>query len=475
MKNNNNINLSSLSEIPTYYSSTNYCKLLIGKVKSYFVKTILIIFLFTFMVEEVKAIPEFARKYKISCSTCHYAVPKRNAFGEAFRINGYVMPRGDEQFIKRERVALGAEAWKEVWPDAIYPGWLPASFPLSAYIHQRFVYAPPEGGTKFDFDMPHELELFLGGTFGETYSYFAEWVMFEKGENAPGLKRAFFQINDIIGPENAFNIRVGRLEPGITEGYVDNNRITLEHAMTLDYKATGKWRPRDQQSGIEFRGILNHRFQYALGVVNGEKVTINDATNEKDIYGRVGYKIGGLALDGYQPEGMDALQQTDNWSDNSFTVGAYAYKGNYLADVDNDINNVFTRYGVDAHGNLNRFDLFAGAIFGTDDNPSGLASGTDLEKELNSLAWFVEGQYLIYPWLIAGVRVGGASSDQNDNDLDKYTLISPNITLLALENVRFTIEGLIKIEGDKTIGSDTIEASNDDIVKWIKVNMLFVL
>jgi len=438
-------------------------------------RTILITFFCLFIVEEARAIPEFARKYNTGCSTCHSAVPKRNAFGEAFRINGYVMPSKDKQFIKRQRVALGVEAWKDVWPDAIYPGWLPASFPLSAYIHQRFVYAPHEGGTKFDFDMPHELELFIGGTFGKTYSYFAQWVIFEKGENANGLKRAFFQINDIFGPDNAFNIRAGKLETGITEGYVDNNRITLEHAMTLDYNATGKWKPRDQQSGIEARGILNHRFQYVFGVVNGEEVTTNDATDEKDIYGRLGYKFGGLALDGYQPEGMDALPQSNNWGDNSFTIGVYTYKGNYLSDADNDINNIFKRYGVDAHGNINRFDLFAGVIFGTDNNPSGLANGTDLEKELNSIAWFVEGQYLIYPWLITGIRVGGASSDQNKNDIDKYTLISPNITVLALANVRFTVEGFIKIEGDKTIGGETIKASNEEPVKWIKVNLLFVL
>ena len=437
--------------------------------------------IFLMSVQEVAAIPDFARKYNTSCSTCHYAIPKRNAFGEAFRRNGYVMPMGDEEFIKRQRVPLGAEAWKEVWPEAIYPGWLPGSFPLSAYIHQRVVYAPPEGGTKIDFDMPHELELFLGGTFDETFSFFAEWIMFEKGKNAPGLKRAFFQINDLIGPDNAFNIRVGRLEPAITEGYVDNNRITLEHAMTLDYKATGKWRPRDQQSGIELRGILGHRFQYAVGVVNGEKATINDFSDEKDVYGRVGVKFGGLALDGYQPAGMDALQQTDNWADNSFSVGAYAYHGNYNVEIlekglSSNVDNDFTRYGFDVHANLGRFDLFAGTIFGKDDNPSGLPSGsTDLERELNSLAWFVEGQYLILPWFIAGVRVGGASSDQNDDDIDKYTLISPNITILARANIRFTVEGLIRIDGDKTIGGNTVTAANDDTVHWIKVNMLFVM
>ena len=35
------------------------------------------------------AIPAFARKYKTSCATCHTGYPKLNAFGDAFRRNGY--------------------------------------------------------------------------------------------------------------------------------------------------------------------------------------------------------------------------------------------------------------------------------------------------------------------------------------------------------------------------------------------------
>ncbi len=425
---------------------------------------------FTF-VDRAEAIPAFARKYKTSCTTCHVAIPKRNAFGEAFRRNGYVMPQGDVSLIKQEPIPLGSEGWKEVFPDAIWPGFLPAEFPLSAYIHQRFVWetAESKSGDRVEFDMPHEFEIFIGGTLGDAFSFFGEWIMFEKGKNAPGLKRFFFQFNDVIGPDNLFDIRVGRLEPGITEGYVDNNRITLEHAMTLDYKATGKWRPRDQQSGIEFRGIVDHRFQYIAGVVNGEKKTISDATDEKDFYGRLGYKFGGLSLDGVQQEELTSLKQTDNWADNALTLGAYFYQGNNMADS-NSVDNNFTRYGFDIHGNYNRVDLFAGAILGTDDNPIGFVTGSDKEKEVNSTAWFVEGQYLFYPWLIAGVRIGGAKSDQNDVDIDDFTTISPNLTILARANIRFTIEALYK---SGTVGGQEIKSG--DKFTWLKVNVLFVL
>lgn len=456
----------------------NFFKLLTGTV-------FLLSFIFTLVMvsyDQGDAIPAFARKYRTSCTTCHIAVPKRNAFGEAFRRNGFSMPEGDQMLIKQEPVSLGAEAWKEAFPDAVWPGLLPAEFPISAYVHQRFVaeFGDSKKNNQVEFDMPHELEIFMGGTFDESFSFFGEFVLFEKGKNnqvgGPGLKRFYFQLNDLLGPENAFNIRLGRIEPGITEGLVDNQRVMLEHATTLDYKATGKWRPRDQQSGIEFNGIVNHRFQYAAGVVNGEKATISDATDEKDAYGRVAFKIGGLGLDGYQPQELTELKQSDNWADNAVTVGAYSYFGNYETDtvgIDDD----FTRFGFDLHINYDRFDMYSGAIVGKDKNPDGLpAASTDDEKELNSLAWFVEGYYTIYPWLMPGLRVGSVASDQNEDDHDKYMTFSPNLTMMARANVRVTLEALLKITGDKTVGGVTVEptGADEEKLKWIKANIMFV-
>src|ERR1035437_4355367 len=62
------------------------------------------------------AIPAFARKYETSCMTCHVAPPKLNAFGRAFKNRGYRMPKDDEDLVKQKQVALGAPAWKQVWP-----------------------------------------------------------------------------------------------------------------------------------------------------------------------------------------------------------------------------------------------------------------------------------------------------------------------------------------------------------------------
>ena len=45
---------------------------------------------------KANAIPAFARKYNVACSTCHEAWPKLNDFGELFRDNGYQMLRGKD-------------------------------------------------------------------------------------------------------------------------------------------------------------------------------------------------------------------------------------------------------------------------------------------------------------------------------------------------------------------------------------------
>src|SRR5512142_736558 len=56
-----------------------------------------------------RAVPVFSRKYQTSCQTCHSAFPKLNPFGEAFRLNGYRMPKETEDQIKQTPVSLGSE------------------------------------------------------------------------------------------------------------------------------------------------------------------------------------------------------------------------------------------------------------------------------------------------------------------------------------------------------------------------------
>jgi len=426
-------------------------------------------FSFFFLSQEAQAIPSFARKYRTSCTTCHVAIPKRNAFGEAFRRNGFVLPRGDAQLIKQEPVSLGAEGWKELFPDAVWPGVIPENFPLAAYVHTRATYDPLKpAGQKFGFDMPHELELLLGASFGEYVGLFGEWIAYESGQNAVGLQRFFFQFNDVFGPKDAVNVKVGRFEPGITSGYMNANRITLDRPITIDYRASGFWRPRDNQAGIEVNGILGSRFEYAAGVTNGEGRTV-PFKDQKDVFARVAYKFGGMGLDG---SGADVeLKETDNWVDNALTLGAYTYWGHVQRTPSPPARPYgigFRRFGFDLRAGIDRLELTGGLITGEDENPFGD------KKDLTHTAYFGEADYLFYPWLIGIFRVNRAQSKLADDDRDKYWEFNPNLTILYRANIRFSIEARMRVDEKRTIGGVERDPTEKRLFRLFRVNTMFV-
>ena len=84
-------------------------------------------------VEQAKAIPVFARKYATSCITCHTIYPKLNDVGEAFRRNGYQFPANEDVLVKEEPIKLGTDAYKEMFPNSIWPSTLPTGARWSLY------------------------------------------------------------------------------------------------------------------------------------------------------------------------------------------------------------------------------------------------------------------------------------------------------------------------------------------------------
>lgn len=407
------------------------------------------------LAREAGAIPAFARKYRTSCTTCHVAIPKRNAFGEAFRRNGYQIPAGDERYIKEEPVSLGAEAWKEQWPDTIWPGAIPGTFPLSAYVHQRLIWDSPKDDTEFD--APHELELLFGNTLGRNIGFFGEWVAFEKGQNAPGLKRFFIQFSNLFEKNlgKGLSLRVGRFEPGIADGYKDADRITMEHPITLDYRVTSAFRIRDAQSGVEVAGVPHRSFEYILGVVNGQGASVNDPNNDKDLYFRLGFKVGGMGLDGSGAAEGDELPIADNYVDNSVMLGVYGYRG--VSGLTDDKKAAFTdkfrRFGADARINFGRSYFLAGVVRGRDDNPYNTTA-----RDVDSTAWFVEADRVFKPWVIGVLRYERLTIDGKPG----LTQVVPNLTLLARANIRLTLEAFILPSEDK------------DKFRTLKANVLFV-
>jgi hypothetical protein len=132
--------------------------------------------------KDASAIPAWARKYGTSCYTCHSGFPARNAFGEAFKNNGYRWPGGeDEDKTKQEQTKLGSDGWKKTFPESPWPGEIPGYAPFALWVRGNLLDYAGETKTKGGVvtkarlqegqsGMLNNATLFAGGTMGDNLS-----------------------------------------------------------------------------------------------------------------------------------------------------------------------------------------------------------------------------------------------------------------------------------------------------------------
>ncbi len=193
--------------------------------------------------EDGTALPLFARKYGVQCTTCHFAYPRLNKFGMDFRQRGYRMP--DDK---------GESPWdsKEV--------------PLSLVGNVGYTYARTNlmdsTGTRSDFSngayQQNQFELHSAGTL-------APAVTFHLDANFDGIGGAlsggmvFVQFDDLV-KDGALNVKTGIYDADIPY-LADSRKTTLAEYMspvTLDGQ------------GVELNGTKNG-WTYAGGLINSAR------------------------------------------------------------------------------------------------------------------------------------------------------------------------------------------------------------
>lgn len=402
-----------------------------------------------FSVSEVLAIPAFARKYKTSCVTCHDVFPRLNAVGESFRLNGYKFAE-DETYIKDEPVALGQEAYKRVWPEAVWPSDISGLPPIAVRLVSA--YEIDTGGTgdaRSSFVFPDETELIAAGALGNRMSTFVE-IEFEGGEaEAAG----WVQFEDLLGQENMFNIMVGtvgmqdmglftpRGQTRLTENKYLHERWTMPYpdgfSTTNDFEI-------HEQPGVEINGF-GQRWRYAVGVVNGN-MSAEDNNSDKDIYTQIAYKFGGLGFDGSGMTGELGSGAEGFWQDDSVILSLFGYRGKALVNATGDEadnrNDDFWRFGPGARLRHRDLSVAGGFILGKNDNPYGTLSN----ESVDSRAWFLEGEYFVYPWLVPFLRYetldldlpSGIAGLQSKQDQSRIVV---GAAMLLRANVKLSAEG----------------------------------
>ena len=346
----------------------------------------------------VQALPSFARKYQTSCTTCHVIVPKLNAFGVAFRNNGYRVPYNDEKFVKQEDTSLGAPAWKQVWPHGIWPSSIAGQVPLSVGLVSQ-VNVTPESQVTTDFVFPEHLQVHGAGTLGESVSYLASLhFMFLDSTTDTQFMRGHIAFHRLHG-DPLLNLRVGRFEVGATPFSRFTKKLTTTDYMAAQYQTiSGGFQASNPQSGVELFGAQTGPwnrggFEYAIGLVNGSG-RMYDNNSQKDFYASAGYKFGGYGLSGSREE-LTELKMTDNFVDNSLTLGGFGYIGRTLSPFVGEVR--FNRWGLRADLSIQRLNLYGAYLHGSDTFHS---SAT----RQNTNSCFVEADYVILPWVIAVFR-----------------------------------------------------------------------
>lgn len=410
------------------------------------------------------AIPAFARIHKTSCQTCHVGFPKLNPFGEAFRLNGYRMP-GEMQPEEKPQ-SLGAEAYKKMWPKAIYPSDIPAYAPLALNIKMASVYASSlhENGrslTKNDFQFPQEVNLFAGGTLGEHMSFFGELTHEEtaEGESGTEIEHAQLHINSPFGPKHVVNFKIGKFAPDLAAGFqemwlsTDNgietlfafNPVGLHGGTGLSEEMAGISVP-GMVKGIELYGVAQHRFFYTVGITNGLGPSPGgdtDANAHKDVFARVDYKFGGMGLDG---DTTGLTLPPENWRERSLRVGVLGYSGNgkgfdfpFEDEMVTIQDRTFSRGGIYASWYFDDLNVFGVALTGRDRLDTFAEDGT-LENTASYRyhTWFVQGDYVILPPLQASLRYENLSPA--DSEAESLRFLNASLSYFAYANVKAMLE-----------------------------------
>jgi len=173
----------------------------------------ILVFMVTAFPSVSSAIPAFARKHDLTCTSCHTKPPRLNAFGEAFHMAGFQIPVTEEGQIKKKR-KIG-RIWSEVNFLNIF----------SLRTTGNFVEAFNGGNIpETNLTLPHAVELYLAGTVTENISYFFE--LENETKEIEGLDGGLFEEKSRFGLGKEFFLMFN-LDPFVKNPF-SNNKGEME-------------------------------------------------------------------------------------------------------------------------------------------------------------------------------------------------------------------------------------------------------
>lgn len=410
-------------------------------------------------VHETAPIPAFARLFKTACSTCHVAAPKLNGLGEAFRLSGYSLTRHPLLQPQEDSVSLGAEPWKDLWPNGIWPSKLPGSLPVALRFQTDLTFTDDGGERRTDFDFPHEFYVLAAASFDPGLSVFFESEWSEEGGFE--VPQARVMVQDVVPglPERSLNLWIGKQDLFLftfANRQIDRaarQRFTWQGLSPSDvvlrgpsgaegaYEASSEFRLGGTYAAIEANGLVGPRLYYGAGVSQGVGEGGGDLNQRKDGYYKLRYKFGGMALDGAPSEGaVDSFG--GQMRETALILEHFGYFGGEAnPDGDDDSHRSF---GFAARGLAGRWDMGLGWVETRTEGAWAGAPGTAVV----SRSLFGKAEWSAFPWLFLSLkgdwfRLAGLEGAPPGVSLpldDEIVRVIPGFYALVRQNVRLVGE-----------------------------------
>jgi len=290
--------------------------------------------------EQAGAIPAFARKYRMSCSTCHAPIPRLKPYGEEFAGNAF---RLDDKEPKR--------FFPDTGDDLLM---LQREFPIAARFEGYVRYDHDEEEQRSDFQAPYGIKLLSGGNISEHIGYYFYFYLSEAGEIA-GVEDAYLHFNNLFGVD--FDVMVGQFQ-------VSDPLFKRELRLTYEDYAAYKVRVGDSPVDLTYdRGfILTYGADFGLDAVF-------EAVN--------GNGIGEAEDDLFDNDRLRNFMLRLSQSVGPVRIGGFGYYGDTEMEHETGpVSDVVYYWGVDGTIDVgDRLQFNGQYLRRADDNPFFLAAG----------------------------------------------------------------------------------------------------
>ncbi|HEX9252704.1 MAG TPA: hypothetical protein VF870_10710 [Ignavibacteriaceae bacterium] len=374
--------------------------------KKIFTLAVLAFVITSFMVSDLFAIPAFARKYNMTCKTCHSPFPSLKPYGEAFAFNGFQLKDNDAP---RFYVDTGD-------PELTLIRDLPLALRLEGYVTYN------QGNTEqSDFTSPLAFKLLSGGAITKDVAYYVYYIL-ESGEVGK-IEDAWFMFNNLFNTELDFLI--GQFQ-------VSDVLFKRELRLTRDDYYIYKVKPGFSNADLTYdRGIMlsygfstgtDITFQVINGNGIGESPFAGNFDNDKykNLFGRISQDVG-----------------------EHFRIGALGYWGKEKTmeqTEPNDATNELWMLGGDATISFDPIELNLQYVERNDNNPYFQYNNTNPIPEVATRGAFAEMIYRpdgdVSKWYAVAL-FNWIESDQSDLN---YRTLSGHFGYLLRRNIRLVGE-----------------------------------